>query len=74
MMVTVTRKLIFVDCVIEPGVKGPVLSKNEAYKIDSQIERSAIIRARAMYDKRGLDGVFVLLRGKYRFVCKGDYK
>ena len=73
MRVRINKELRYIDATIPVGTITRVLSKNEAFTIQPESERSALIRARQLYEKRGIQGIFALLAGKFRWVYRGDY-
>lgn len=74
MIVTIKRDLrYYPDTYIVAGTDAVVLSKAAAAKLP-RLEQGALLRAKWLYEKREIKGVFAFLLGKFRWVDEGDYE
>ena len=77
MQVVTTRDTVWNEpgkgrMIIPAGTEGFVMSSSDFHELEDGHEKSALYRARKMYDKREIDGVFVYLMGRHRFMKTAD--
>lgn len=74
MRIEIVNDIDYLDCKISKGTVAKVLMAEDYMKMPRGYEKTELSRARGIYKKRGIDGAFVHLKGKWRWVYKDDYK
>lgn len=73
MMIKTIRPMIFSDRKMPQGTKAEVITQRSIYKLPMK-ERNRMRVLKSMYKKRGVQGVFAVALGKWRWFNEGSYE